>query len=262
LVDYGYLTIVVDARNSSERAVEHLKYLASTSVDGLIFLASSYTIDPEILEHIRRKSGLVSISAMKDQTNLGLQSFVVNNQSGTRQAALHLSDLGYQNIGVIVGSNIYQPDNTERLQGVLDGCKEMNMAVDPKHIVCEDEGGWNPSVGYRSMMKLLSQDPLPDAVCAFDDVTAFGAIRAIYDQGMRVPEDIAVVGFDDVMVSNFYNPPLTTIKQPIQNLTEAASKYLVQAIEDETCQSAECIAFEPELVIRKSTNRSKNSIAA
>jgi DNA-binding LacI/PurR family transcriptional regulator len=119
-------------------------------------------------------------------------------------------------------------------------------------VVRDDEGGWNPKVGYRSMQRLLRCDPLPEAVVAFDDVTAYGAIRAIYEAGMRVPDDIAVVGLDDLAVSAFFNPPLTTVRQPVEELAAALSEHLIQTIEGDIQVASTCCEFSPQVVIRES----------
>ena len=106
------------------------------------------------------------------------------------------------------------------------------------------------------MKQLLAIDPLPEAVVAFDDVTAYGAIRAIYEAGKRVPDDIAVVGFDDLAVSAFFNPALTTVRQPVGEVAAAAAEYLVKRMDGHlTEESPDCLQFEPLLVMRASVRQ-------
>jgi LacI family transcriptional regulator len=255
LVTSGYRTIVGDARNDAATAMEHVDYFLSARVDGIVLLASSYLPDAVTLVELESNYGLPIVCALRDLSTEGIQSFVTNYAEGTRDITRYLLSIGYRSLAVIVGAEMYEPDGTDRLRGVEDACREWGIAIAPHMVVRDDEGGWNPQVGYRSMQRLLTREPLPEIVIAFDDVTAYGAIRAIYEAGMRVPDDMAVVGLDDLAVSAFFNPPLTTVRHPVEELAAALSRYLIQAIEDGIKAPPNCREFSPQIVIRESVLR-------
>jgi len=256
LVASGYRTIVSDARNDAGTAMEHVDYFLSARVDGIVLLASSYRPDAATLVGLESNYEVPIVCALRDQSADGIQSFVADYREGTREITLHLLSVGYRRLAVIVGAEMYEPDGTDRLHGAKDACRDWGIDITPHMIVRDDEGGWNPKVGYRSMQRLLRCEPLPEAVIAFDDVTAYGAIRAIYEADMRVPNDIAVVGLDDLAVSAFFNPPLTTVRQPVEELATALTQYLIQAIESGIEAPVTCREFSPQVVIRESALRS------
>lgn len=256
LAAYGYRTTVGDAQHDAKRAMEHVQYFLSAKVDGVVLIASSYVLDAANLVEMQGRSGVPIVCALRDMSEGGIPSFVADYRAGARQMTQHLLSTGYRRFAVIVGAEIYDPDGANRLHGVEDACWTAGIKVAPSMIVRDDEGGWIPEVGYRSMQQLLTREPLPEVVIAFDDVTAYGAIRAIYENGMRVPDDIAVVGHDDLAVSAFYNPPLTTVRQPVDEICAAVSQYLVGAMGEETEEPPTCRGFEPQIVIRASALRS------
>jgi DNA-binding LacI/PurR family transcriptional regulator len=251
----GYRTTVSDASHDAARAMEHAHYFLSARVDGVVLLASSYVPDAARLAKLGAEHNVPVVCALRDLSQAGIPSFVADYRAGARQLTRHLLNVGYRRLAVIMGAPAYDPDGIERLRGAQEACRAWGVDIAPAMIVRDSEGGWNPRVGYRSMQQLLARDPLPEAVVAFDDVTAYGAIRAIYEAGMRVPDDVAVVGFDDLAVSAFYNPPLTTVKQPVGRLAEALIDYLLEAVERGVPGPATCQAFEPEVVIRSSVLR-------
>jgi DNA-binding LacI/PurR family transcriptional regulator len=252
---FGYRTMVSDACNNAVRALEHVQYFLSARMDGVVLLASSYVPDTARLVKLQAEHTVPIVCALRDLSQGGIVSFVADYRAGARQVTRHLLSAGYRRLAVIVGPEMYDPDGLERLRGAQEACTEWEVNIPPHMIVRDSEGGWNPRVGYRSMQRLLARDPLPEAVVAFDDVTAYGAIRAIYEAGMRVPDNIAVVGFDDLAVSAFYNPALTTVKQPVDRLADAVSAYLVRAIDGSVEGLPVRHTFEPEVVIRASALR-------
>lgn len=259
LVASGYRTIVGDARNDASTAMQHVDYFLSARVDGIVLVASSYVPDAATLVELESNYGLPIVCALRDLSGEGIQSFVANYREGTRDITRYILSIGYRRLAAIVGAEMYEPDGTDRLRGAEDACREWGVEIAPHMVVRDGEGGWNPQVGYRSMQRLLTRDPLPEAVVAFDDVTAYGAIRAIYEASMRVPDDIAVVGVDDLAVSAFFNPPLTTARQPVEDLTAAVSQHLIQAIEDGIEAPPTCREFSLQVVIRESALRDQGA---
>ncbi len=253
LAGHGYRTTVGDARHDAIHAIDHVRDFLTSGADGIALLASSYRPDANRLVEMQRQRGVPIVCMFRDLSEGGIQSFVVDYRRGARDITKHLLEVGYHRIAVIVGAEMYEPDSTDRLEGARQACTEYGIEIAPQMIVRDTEGGWTPHTGYRSMKQLLAIDPLPEAVVAFDDVTAYGAIRAIYEAGKRVPDDIAVVGFDDLAVSAFFNPALTTVRQPVGEVAAAAAEYLVKRMGGHlTEESPDCLQFEPLLVMRAS----------
>jgi LacI family transcriptional regulator len=251
----GYRTTVGDARHDPQLAVDHVRSFVAARVDSILLLASSFTPDTTRLAELRAAQHLPVACIGRDLSRSGIESFVVDYRAGANNAARYLLELGYRHLAVIVGAELYEPDSSDRLEGARQACAGFGVELAAHMVVREDEGGWNPQLGYHSMQQLLAAVPLPEAVLAFDDCTAYGAIRAIYESGMRVPDDIAVVGFDDLAVSAFYNPPLTTVRQPVEQVALAAVNYLGCAMEQLPERPAGCLRFAPQLVVRASTRR-------
>ena len=169
----------------------------------------------------------------------------VDNVSAAVKATRHLISLGYKRIAHITG-NLDSTVTLDRLQGYKTAMLNAGLAIDESLIV---EGDFSEGSGYAAMKKLL---PLkPDAIFAASDIMAVGAIRAMREAGLRVPEDVAMVGFDDVPVAGQINVQLTTIKQPITRFGMKAVDLLIDLIENGT-KPARRIILDTELIIRDS----------
>jgi LacI family transcriptional regulator, galactose operon repressor len=255
LAAHGYRIMTADAHHDDRLAMQLVRHFLTSRVDGIVLLASSYRPDIVELREIRTRHSLPIACVGRDLSQAGIQSFAVDYQAGARCAAELLLQSGYRRIAVIVGSDVYEPDSSDRLEGARQACQAYGVEIAPELIVREREGGWHPQMGYCNMQQLLTLDPVPEAVLAFDDVTAYGAIRAIFEAGRRVPDDIAVIGFDDLAVSAFYNPPLTTVRQPVQEESAAVADYLIRAMEGQADESPGCRMFDAQLIVRKSAPR-------
>ena len=169
----------------------------------------------------------------------------VENYRGAKEVVAHLLRLGYQRIVTISG-----PMDTvtaqHRRQGYIDALHSRAIIVDP---ALEIEGDFTEPSGYYAMERLLLQQP--DAVFAANDLMAMGAMRAIRDQGLRIPEDIAIVGFDDVPASANTDPPLTTVRQPSHQMGVVAAEILIDVLKHGESYLHRVI-LPTELVVRES----------
>jgi LacI family transcriptional regulator len=251
LYQRGYRSILGDAQHDSARAHRHVEEFLAGGVDAIVLLANSYQPQPETLTSLET-ARTPTVCIGRDLSLAGVMSFVVDNRSGSQQLADHLIQAGYRQFGVIVGADLYEPDSRDRFQGVRDALRAAGIVLDDRLVVREQEAGWNPSAGYESMQALLQQGR-PDVVVAFDDCTAYGAIRAVTEAGLRVPHDLAVVGFDDLPMSAFYNPPLTTVRQPIEELVSEACEFLLARLDGRDSTGAVCRKRQPDLVVRNSS---------
>lgn len=212
-------------------------------VDGVI-VASSLIDDP-LIESLL-KSSLCFILIGRHISNLELSYIDVDNQESARQAVHYLLRAGRRQVAAIAG-----PQNMiaglDRLEGYRTALREWGLAADPALIA---DGSFSEVGGYEAMRQLLPRSP--DAVFAASDIMAVGAMRALRDAGRRIPEDVAVVGFDNMPFAERAEPPLTTVRQPIHRAGSLAVETLIDMIENPD-SSPRRIVLPTELVIRQSS---------
>lgn len=179
---------------------------------------------------------------------VALPVVVIQNRQGARTAVDHLLSLGHRRIAFIAGSP-YTGQSAERQAAYVEALQAAGIPVDPALIVA---GRFAQTGGHAATQQLLALAEPPTAIFAANDEMAFGAIDAIHSQGLRVPEDISVVGFDDIATSSHVHPPLTTMRQPLAELSACAVGELVALIEGGGVQGKR-IALPLELVVREST---------
>jgi len=175
----------------------------------------------------------------------GISYIDIDNVNGAIKATRHLIDLGYQRIATITG-NIDSTVSEDRLEGYKKAMTAAGRMVDDSLMA---EGDFTEISGYQAMKFLLPAKP--DAIFAASDIMAAGAIRAILEAGLNVPQDIAIIGFDDVPIARQSKVQLTTIKQPITRFGIKAVELLIDLIENGT-KPARRIILDTELVIRDS----------
>ena len=174
-----------------------------------------------------------------------------------RQAALlglrHLKELGHEQIAFLHG----QPESSDsqvRWNAICEVAQELGIEISPERVVQLQGLDSTPELGYPFGQELLARKIPFTALFAYNDISAIGAMRAFQEAGLRVPEDVSVVGFDDVVSAMFCMPSLTTVRQPLKKMGRIAAETLLARIEDPGEVQGE-IAVEPELVVRKSTAR-------
>jgi LacI family transcriptional regulator len=211
-------------------------------IDGVVI--SSMLVNDPLIERLC-ESNRPFITIGRHPTNEKINYVDVDNRSGAHQGVLQILRTGHRRVAVING-----PHNTiasqDRYQGYLDALKERGLPLIPELVA---EGEFSDTTGYLAMKCLLQHSP--DAVFAASDAMAFAAMRAIQEAGLRIPEDIAVVGFDDIPTAANSKPPLTTVRQPIQRTGSLAAELLIDFIEHPDPQPRR-IVLPTELVIRAS----------
>jgi LacI family transcriptional regulator len=223
--------------------------LLARRVDGLI-LASSQSPDRlELFEELRsRKMPLVLI----DRPIEGVRaSFVgVDNEAVGKLATTHLIERGCRRIAHLRGPKIGLA--AKRLNGYTASLKKNRLTAPPGYVV---DAGFQDHSGYQAMKKLLAAGPRPDGVFCYNDPVAIGAMKALREAGLRVPEDVAVVGAGNVHYSDALAVPLTTIDQKTREIGARAAELLLEQIGSKRAVRPEKILIVPELVARKSTQR-------
>jgi LacI family transcriptional regulator len=214
-------------------------------VDGII-LSGPRQAETEIIR--LHQSGL-AVMLMGQLPGTGLPFVDIDAVNGSAHAVSHLIEHGHRRIAMITNASLEYTSAQQRRLGYQQALNEAGIELDDSLV---QEGTYTPASGFTAMEKLLGISPCPSAVFVASDVVALGAIRAIKQAGLNIPQDLAVVGFDDISLACYYDPPLTTVHIPAYRLGWAAGERLVRLVQGETLDQ-EGVLLESELVIRNSS---------
>ena len=157
--------------------------------------------------------------------------------------------------------NPYSSDSDARWQGIVQVAQDLGLVIRPELTIQLKKDLTSPELGYPVVKQLLTHHRDFTAVLSFNDIAAIGCIRALHDVGLRVPQDVSVVGFDDIKEAAFQTPSLTTIRQPLHQMGALAVQTLLQQLRPSDNQGREQIAVAPELIVRESTGPARKSIS-
>jgi LacI family transcriptional regulator, galactose operon repressor len=245
--------VLIYGTHGKEGSGRYLRTLTS-KVDGLIIMARS--VDEDSLWSLERH-GVPFVLLGQSNGQIQCSMITVDNEAGAYRAATHLLGHGHQRIGIITGPED-SPDNKGRLQGYRKALLEAGTSLQPNMIV---PGNFRYREGRIAIQQLLNATSPPTAVLAANDEMAIGALDAALERGLRVPEDLAVIGFDDIQMAALTRPSLSTIRQPMQLLGEAAVRLLFERLQNPDAPSHHEL-LETQLVIRQSCGCSVPSNAA
>ena len=243
-LEAGHTMLLCTTEGDPEREEQYLSLLRAKQVDGA--LVDGLRLPPDrIARFVRDGFPIVCLDRDVDSTSVPLVQ--VDNRLGARLATRHLLDLGHRQIAHVAGA----PDlriSEERIAGYREAMASTLIEQDPGLVAT---GGFTEEGGYQAMQRLLGSRSF-SAVFAANDLSAVGVISALAEHGYRVPENVSVVGFDDLRLSAYTTPPLTTVRQPAAEIAERATQLLLDLIHGkEVCQQLHLL--EPELVVRAST---------
>ena len=242
LLQAGYMYLVTSHRHKDNLIANGPRLLYERSVEGLIAVDTRFEQNLPI--------PVVTVSGhreLPDVTNI-----VLNHDSAAELALRHLVDLGHRSIAVIKGQD-FSSDTEVRWNAIRKMASQLSVPIRP-NVVQQMEGeSASPVVGYEATVRLLKNGASFTALLAFNDVCAIGSIRALREAGKRVPEDVSVIGFDDIHESKYHIPALTTVKQPLQQMGRLAAEILLSRITDPHKLHSQFVYVEPELIVREST---------
>jgi LacI family transcriptional regulator len=181
----------------------------------------------------------------------GVTNIVLDHHRAASLALEHLVELGHEKIAFMKGSAV-SSDSDARWNAICETSKKLGIRIRPELVVELEGADSTPNLGYPFAQRLLARKQPFTALFAYNDISAIGSICAFQEAGLRVPQDVSVVGFDDIQSAGFITPPLTTVRQPLQQMGEIAARTLLERIEGRIKYVSE-ISIEPELVVRKST---------
>jgi DNA-binding LacI/PurR family transcriptional regulator len=257
LLGGGYNLFICISEHSAEEDIIAFESLSSHSVDGIIVATRS---NPAGDEHLRKiVDGNIPVVVIgRDFYHESVDSIAADNLRGGFEATRHLIDLGHTRIGFI-GAGLNARASLKRLQGYLKALEDHDIEIDErlvtgrKETVSEVPGYSTEKMGYEGMKRLLSLPNRPSAVFARNDFTAIGAMTAVKEAGLKIPQDIAIVGFDDIPLAGHTTPPLTTVRQPMRLQGRLAAEMLLRRINDEAEIPRREKILNCELIIRDST---------
>ena len=245
LLQEGYFYFVVSHRHRNDLIEEYPCLLQQRAVEGLI------VVDTALSEAVDVPS--VSVSGHRDVP--GVTNIVLNHPKAACLALQHLVDLGHRKMAFIKGQ-AFSSDTEVRWETVREAAKKFGVDVKEKLIGQLEGDSSSPLLGYQVTQKLLASGQPFSALFTFNDISAIGAIHALREAGRRVPEDVSVVGFDDIQSAAFQNPALTTVRQPLREMGMIAAETLLRRITAPAKASyPKEIVVEPELIVRASTAR-------
>jgi DNA-binding LacI/PurR family transcriptional regulator len=241
LSERNYLFLTVIHRHDPNMLQRYSDILRARGVEGLI------TVDTML-----KKSPDLPAVAVAGHCELpGVTNIVLDHYKAADLALRHLQDLGHSAIAVIRGQ-VFSSDSEERWRTICYTAGKLGIAIDSDLTTQLKDDDPSPLPGYRAAKELLNRGKRFSALIAYNDVSSIGAIRAFREAGLRVPEDVSVIGFDDIREAAYHVPSITTIRQPLKAMGEVAAQTIVDRIEGQKDYPSQ-IAIEPDLVIRESS---------
>jgi len=275
LLREGYFYFVASHHHRPDLIDEYPRLLLDRAVEGLIAVDTPW--------HHHLPIPVVTVSGHNDAnhdanpvTNIVpnivtntvaniVTNIVLDHRRAAELALEHLFKLGHRRIAFIKGQE-FSSDTEARWDAIVQAAAQFGLTVDPKLTTQLHGEVPTPDLGYRVTRRLLAKHEPFSAIFAFNDISAIGAIRALRENGLRVPEDVSVVGFDDIQSAAYQNPGLTTVRQPLSEMGKIAAETVLRRIaRDSTEQRADHprqITVEPELVIRESTGKARRGDGA
>jgi LacI family transcriptional regulator len=244
LAESGYHPMFISAHWRVDEEREAIELLTARRTDALIVLGGN--LEDAFLTKIAATLPVVTVGRIV--VGLENQSVLVNQEMGAMLGVRHLLGLGHRKIAHISGPTSHR-DARERLLGYQNALAEFGIAFDPSLVI---EGNYQERAGLLATEQLLSRHTDVSAIFCANDQTAFGARLALHRRGIRVPEDISLLGFDDLFASSFTTPPLTTVRQPGEEMGMTAAKLVLSLLEQRPLMLT---PLNPTLIVRESTSR-------
>jgi len=243
LLQEGFFYLVVSHRHRADLIEEYPSLLQQRAVEGIIMVDTPLVASSPV--------PTVAISAHRHVS--GVTNIVLDHNLAAHLALEHLQKLGHSRVASIKGQ-AFSSDTEIRWRALHSVAKRLGIALNEKLTVQLDRDSPSPDVGYAVTRKLLERSEWFSALLAWNDISAIGAIQALRDSGIRVPEDVSVIGFDDIQTAAYQNPGLTTVRQPLRQMgTIAAETLLARVNSPLQARYPKEIIVKPELIIRGST---------
>lgn len=245
----GYTIMVCQSNENYEREEINIHALLSNRVAGLLISISQTTKNNDHFLMLQRRD-IPFVFFDRVDKNVNTSSVVVDDFDGAFKAVEHLILSGYRRIAHLAGPE-YISISHDRFKGYLTALRKYNFPIEEELII---HSGFNEEDGVIGLQRLLKLEKLPDAIFAVNDPVAIGAFMQIKENGLKIPGDIALVGFSDNPIASLIDPPLTTVAQPKYEIGQLAAKLLLEQIENNQSQIGPKVEIlKTQLIVRKST---------
>ncbi len=243
-LDQGYFYFTVHHRHRPELLGAAPEILAARGVEGILAIDT----------HLSAGSWLPTVLVGGSTELPGVSNVAVDSCLGARLTLKHLKDLGHREI-VYMRGQPFSTDAELRWEATMRAAEECNLRVREELVIRLEQDSHSPEIGYPGIRRILAERHPFTAVVCFNDVSAMGVIRALHDGGLKVPEDVSVVGYDDIMSASYHVPSMTTVRQPLQRMGSIAAGMLLDRLSGKPAPALTLV--EPELIARESTSRAR-----
>jgi len=244
----GYSIFVSQSNENYEREMLNVQALLSNRVDGLLVSISQTTKSSENFRAILKK-GIPLVFFDRAFEDLPANRVIVDDYDGAYRAVDYLISRGYKKIAHLAGPS-YLSISRERYSGYRTALKDHNIRFRANYVV---SGGLEEKDGIEGMTRLFDLGEKPDAIFAVNDPVAIGAFIKIREKGLKIPDDIALVGFSNNPITSLIEPPMTTVEQPSHKLGQTAATLLLEQIENDSDGETKTIVLKTKLIVRGST---------
>ena len=253
-LEYGYMVLVCNTNKSSNREVNYIKELLKRNIDGIVLC--TYKNNKQNLEYFLKLSSDLPIVFMDKvfKDDAPISSVLTEGRESNARVVRFLADKGCKRIAYILLPKLISVVN-HRFEGYQDGLLQCGLQFDPELIyqgTTEESAASHIQLGINGAKKLMSLESPPDAIMVSSDTIAIGAMKYLKSAGYQIPQQVKVVGYDNIDLCELVEPSLTTLAQPIKQLGIEAGKILIEKILNGNTTNKK-VMFEPELIIREST---------
>lgn len=249
LVEEGYFYLTASHHRKPDLIEEYPRLLMDRAVEGFIL------IDTPTTRHEPWPVPVVAVAGHRLVPNV--TNLTLDQRCAATLGLRHLYDLGHRKIAIMRGAAC-SSDSSDRWNCFREAAIDLGIPIDPQLTLTIPLDMSSPEVGYPAARQLLLRKKPFTAIIAFNDLAAIGAICAIREHGLKVPEDISVLGFDDIKLAAYQYPSLTTIRQPLHHIGRTAALTLLRRLTHQHIAEAPTISFLPELIVRQSTGVAKS----
>ena len=244
----GFHIIVCNADDDPEKEKKYIEMLQAKQVDGLIILPTGNNVEL-YKQMVKDRYPIVFVDRLVH--DLPITSVLLDNEKAARLAVQHLIDNGYDRIGIVTNVVRNVTPRMERIKGYKKTLEENGIPVDEDLIKSMDVNGIQ-----AALAGMFTTESAPNAILATNDLTLIEVLKYVKNNQMNIPQDLAVVGIDEVSFAGIYEPAITTVAQPTFEMGKAAAEHLLNKIQHkEEEEEAKVLRFEPRLIVRKSTVR-------
>jgi len=241
LILEGYFYFSAHHRHKPDMVEEYPRLLVGRGAEGII------AIDTAL--HHELPIPVVAVAGHRKIP--GVTNVLLDHRRAAELSLRHLYQLGHRHVAFMRGQS-FSSDSNDRWRSLVAIAKDLGIEIRPELTIQLERDLTSPELGYPVVQELLQHRRAFTAIVSFNDIAAIGAIRALRDANLRVPEDVSVIGFDDIQVAAYHNPRLTTIRQPLHDMGETAARILLQRMQGFKDYPLE-FAVPPELIIRETT---------